>query len=56
MGGCTVRDKHGGEHYSRIGRQGGETTKAKHGTEHYVRIGRIGGSSRRKQDPQEGEA
>jgi hypothetical protein len=51
-----TRAKHGGEHYIRMGRQGGETTKAKLGSEHYVRIGRIGGTSRRKQDPQPGDA
>ncbi|HEX5546997.1 MAG TPA: hypothetical protein VFX24_06260, partial [Ktedonobacterales bacterium] len=42
-GGSTVRERHGSEFYTDIGRKGGESTKRNKGVEHYSRIGRIGG-------------
>lgn len=46
-GGETTRQRHGPDHYSRIGKLGGEATKAK-GPGYYAEIGRKGGSVPRK--------
>ena len=47
-----VRERHGSEFYTDIGRKGGESTKRNKGVEHYSRIGRIGGkrAHRRKDE------
>jgi hypothetical protein len=42
----SVRQKHGSEHFARIGRKGGEQTKARYGAEYYTRIGKRGGEAR----------
>lgn len=46
-GGNTTKERHGQEHYQKIGKvggvKGGNTTKARYGIEFYQEIGRKGG-------------
>lgn len=42
-GGTKVRERHGIEHFKRIGHLGGTTTAQRYGTEFYREIGRKGG-------------
>jgi general stress protein YciG len=48
-GGLTTKQRHGDDHFSKIGRlggkKGGEATKQRYGVEFYQQIGRKGGSN-----------
>lgn len=48
-GGLTTKQRHGDDHFSKIGRlggkKGGEATKQRYGVEFYQQIGRKGGAN-----------
>lgn len=45
LGGFATVQKHGAEHYRRIGARGGAATVQKHGKDHFSKAGKIGGAA-----------
>lgn len=47
LGGLKTKERHGEDHFRRIGRaggsKGGATTRDRYGTDHYKKIGSLGG-------------
>jgi len=47
LGAKALKEKHGSDHFKKIGSKGGKSTYAKHGSEHFAKLAESSNAARR---------